>query len=246
MFKDNFSTQARVYSQARPLYPASLYQFITSQCQALNTAWDCATGNGQAAIALTQYFGQIIATDASASQIENAEHNNKVIYKVATAENSGIDSHSVDLVTVATALHWFKLEEFYNEVKRVLIPGGIIAAWGYFDTHISKEVDAVIQNLARVQLKDYWDPNIAIIRDGYRNIPFPFERIEAPSFIIEAERDFNWLIDYINRWSASQKYANEKGHSPADEIKESLHNAWGNAIETKMVNWPLFLLIGKS
>ncbi|CAM6086462.1 unnamed protein product [Calypogeia fissa] len=52
---------------------------------------------------------------------------------------------SVDLVTVAQAMHWFDLEKFYSVVKHVLRkPGGVVAAWCYGNPNVTPEVDKVI------------------------------------------------------------------------------------------------------
>ncbi|RYD74752.1 MAG: SAM-dependent methyltransferase, partial [Sphingobacteriales bacterium] len=62
-FKDLFSAQAETYRNSRPTYPQELYEFIVGFCRNKNLAWDCATGNGQCATALAEYFDKIIATD---------------------------------------------------------------------------------------------------------------------------------------------------------------------------------------
>ena len=54
---------------------------------------------------------------------------------------------STDLVTVAVAIHWFNFDEFYREVKRVLKPKGILAAWTYNLTEISPEIDQLINQI---------------------------------------------------------------------------------------------------
>ncbi|HEX2170692.1 MAG TPA: hypothetical protein VHF65_10385 [Nitrososphaera sp.] len=45
-------------------------------------AWDCATGNGQAAVILSEYFDQLIASDASKEQIKNAQPRKNIRYEV--------------------------------------------------------------------------------------------------------------------------------------------------------------------
>jgi ubiquinone/menaquinone biosynthesis C-methylase UbiE len=144
-FKDHFSAQAEEYSKFRPRYPDELFKYLGSLVESNDTAWDSATGNGQAAIGIAPYFRKIIATDASKSQILHAEPHPKIEYRVAPAENSGLDADSIDLVTVATAIHWFDTERFYPEVKRVLRKNGIIAIWQYAENSISREVDAVTE-----------------------------------------------------------------------------------------------------
>ena len=113
------------------MYPATLFTYLASQCTAHDRAWDCATGNGQAARSLATHFTAVIATDASEQQISNAQTCNGVSFRTAAAEDSGLDAASIDLVTVAQALHWFDIDRFFEEVNRVLKPGGILAVWCY-------------------------------------------------------------------------------------------------------------------
>jgi len=48
---------------------------------------------------------------------------------LSAAKNLSIEDNSVTLIQVATALHWFDLKKFYRECDRVLVPGGVIAAF---------------------------------------------------------------------------------------------------------------------
>ena len=144
-FKDHFSTQAEAYSLYRPEYPTELYDWLASLCPETKLAWDCATGNGQAAVALTQQFSYVIGTDASESQIYQAMVYPRVEYEVGLAHESPHADHSVDLVTVAQALHWFDLPRFSAEAERVLKPGGILAVWSYNLLTICPDIDEQIR-----------------------------------------------------------------------------------------------------
>ena len=104
-FKDHFSKQAPDYAKFRPRYPQKLFDYLGSTAPSRHLAWDCGTGNGQAAVGLASVFDCVIATDASAKQIANAESHKKIDYRVAPAENSGIESETLDLIMVAQALH---------------------------------------------------------------------------------------------------------------------------------------------
>src|SRR5215204_4418200 len=106
-FKDLFSARAALYSKYRPQYPRPLFDWVTSLVEQHRLAWDCGTGNGQAATSLAAYFDNVVATDASESQIAEAAQHPGVEYRVATAYESGLAARSVDLVTVAQAIHWF-------------------------------------------------------------------------------------------------------------------------------------------
>src|SRR5216110_2684818 len=125
-FKDHFSGQAVEYAKFRPHYPGELFEYLTSISPRHELAWDCATGNGQAAVGLARHFDSVIATDASAQQIASAELNDRISYRVAPAEASGIDSASVDLTLAAQALHWFDIDRFFREAKRVSRKNGVL------------------------------------------------------------------------------------------------------------------------
>ena len=107
-FQDHFSRQAQGYTQFRPRYPRELFQYLASVVECRHRAWDCGCGNGQAAASLAEMFDQVIATDPSAKQIAQAEPISRVVYLVATAEDCPLGPDSVDLITVAQALHWMQ------------------------------------------------------------------------------------------------------------------------------------------
>ena len=124
-FKDHFSKQAADYAEFRPRYPREMFEYLTSVAPARQLAWDCATGSRQAAVGLAAVFDRVIATDASEKQIANAEPHEHVEYRVASGEESGLESSAIDLIIVAQALHGFDLDRFYAEVERLLKPRGV-------------------------------------------------------------------------------------------------------------------------
>ena len=130
-FKDHFSQQTTGYAKFRPQYPRALFEYIASVAPNEQLALDCATGNGQAALALTEFFENVIAIDASERQIASAPAHPRLEYRVAPAEATGLTNHSCDVITVAQALHWLDLDAFYPEARRVLKSGGVLAVWSY-------------------------------------------------------------------------------------------------------------------
>jgi hypothetical protein len=72
IFKDLFSNHSKDYVRSRPNYPRSLFDFLDGLGYRRNLAWDCATGNGQAAVLLSEYFDEVMARDASKEQFDNA------------------------------------------------------------------------------------------------------------------------------------------------------------------------------
>lgn len=242
MFEDNFSRQARAYAQHRPVYPDTIFAFIASNAPALERAWDCATGNGQAAHGMVRHVREVVATDASSDQIAHARPHDRIHYRVAPAEASGLEDHSVDIVTIATAMHWLNLDLFYAEVKRVLKPGGLFAAWSYFNQTIDDEIDPIVARYSRQIVGPYWSPRIVEVRGTYRDLPFPFEEIVPPPFEINVEWSVADLLGYLSSWSATQKFIEVNGRHPLDEVREELESAWGDGVRT--VRWPLTMRIG--
>lgn len=244
-FKDHFSVVAAEYSRFRPRYPSALFDFLSRQAPSTCRAWDCATGSGQAAVGLADFFDHVIATDASAAQVEQATPKPRVEYRVATAEDSGLEASSVDLVTVAQAIHWFDLEKFYAEVRRVGRPGACLALWGYFLLSCNPEIDALIDVYYRDTLGPYWPPERRIVERRYRDLAFPFEEISSPEFFMESDWSLDELVGYLSTWSALKKYRESTGLDPLPAFRESLLEKWGPASERKRMHWPVFLRLGR-
>ncbi|MGP8215728.1 MAG: class I SAM-dependent methyltransferase [Bacteroidia bacterium] len=244
-FKDNFSKQSDIYVKYRPHYPAELYSYLSSLTEEHKIAWDCGTGNGQAAIGLAPFYNKIIATDPSEEQIRNSLPNEKVKYLVEKAENNSIQSNSIDLLTIANALHWFDFDIFYKEANRVLKNNGIIAAWAYGIPAISPEVDKIIKQFHDHTLKDYWQPENRLVEKRYRTIPFPFEQIESPAFFSEKFMNLTDITGYLNTWSAVQRFIGQKKFNPTEQLEKDMANVWGNPNSEKKVTWELILKAGR-
>lgn len=243
-FKDHFSGHADRYASFRPRYPKELLDFVSSLPAARRTVWDCGTGNGQAAVDLAARFERVTATDASAQQLALAEPHPRVEYRQAKAEETGIPAGSVDLVTAATAAHWFDLDGFYAEVERVLAPGGAVAVWAYFYPTTDAHVQPIIDRLARQIVAPYWPPERAYVNERYKNLPFPFREVEAPPLAIRESWDLPRLVAYIQTWSAYQRYLKERGADPLDVVGEELEAAWGDPSTLRPITWDIFVRAG--
>lgn len=245
-FEDHFSKQSETYAQYRPQYPDEIYAYLASVSPGLSLAWDCGTGNGQAAIGLAKYFDKVHATDASAEQISRAYPHDKVDYRVEPAEHVSLNASSTDLVTVAVAIHWFNFDEFYREVKRVLKPNGVLAAWTYNLTEITSEIDQLIEEYYKGILNGYWPERIRYLEERYETIPFPFEEIISPSFVMEINWNLIQLAGFFDSWSATQRYKAEKEHHPLEIIWPKLTKAWGDESKPRLIRWPLHFRIGRN
>ncbi len=243
-FKDHFTKQAASYAKFRPDYPDELFAFLASVSSSTELAWDCATGNGQAANGLAKYFNKVIASDASEKQVLNGFKNEKIIYKVFPAENAVIESSTVDLITVAQALHWFNFEKFYSEVRRVLKKNGLLAVWTYGLVKISPEVDRITEKFDQEILKNYWPPERKLFYEKYSTIPFPFELSKTPEFKMSVDWKLENLAGFFSTWSAVQKFMEKEGSDPVDLIFGDLKKAWGS-VNKRKAEWDLILKVGK-
>jgi SAM-dependent methyltransferase len=238
-FKDHFSAQAASYARYRPEYPMALFEWLAGESPRRRLAWDCATGNGQAARALAQHFHQVVATDASPQQIAAAWGPENVEFRVATAEHSGLDDQGVDLISVAQALHWFDLNAFFGEAERVLGPSGILCAWTYHLMTVNEPVDAVVRHFYANIVGPYWPPERALVDSGYAGIQMPFPELSVPAFAMATEWDLRTLMGYLGTWSATQRYRVVEGHDPLALIETALGDAWGEPEQPREVRWPL-------
>jgi SAM-dependent methyltransferase len=240
-----FAAEAEDYVHLRPTYPDNLFAFLATVVPARGAAWDCATGNGQAATHLAEYFDRVVATDESGEMIAQAPPDPRITYRVAEAEESGLEDGSLDLVTVASAVHWFDLEKFYAEVNRVVRPGGTIAAWTYYTPVFGSEVDDIIRRLAHDILGPYWDERLHYVVDEFHDLPFPFEPIGAPSFQTDMMWDMRDLLGYFETWSSSVKYREVNHESPTRLIEDDLSRAWGDPQQKQDLHFPLYMRLGK-
>jgi ubiquinone/menaquinone biosynthesis C-methylase UbiE len=244
-FKDNFSKQSDIYLKYRPYYPTELYAYLSSLTADHKLAWDCGTGNGQAAIGLAEHYERITATDPSAAQIKNCIPHSKIKYLVEQAENSSLESNSADLITIANALHWFDFDTFYKEANRVLKNKGIIAAWAYGVPSVFPEADTLIEHFHYHTLNDYWRPENRLIEKEYTTIPFPFQQITPPDFFYEKKMNLDELIGYLNTWSATQRFIDKNKFNPTDQLQEKLNAIWKDRSEEKTLRWKLILKVGR-
>jgi SAM-dependent methyltransferase len=243
LYKDHFSKQAADYARFRPRYPQALFAYLGSIAPNRQLAWDCATGNGQAAIALASVFDHVIATDASEKQIANAQPHKKIEYRIEPVERTTVQSERVDLVMVAQALHWFDLDRFYAEVRRVLKLDGLVAALAYNLLHITPAIDEIVNRYYYEVVGGFWPPERKLV-EQFDDLPFPFQPIAAPKFEMRADWNLEHLTGYLRTWSATQRFIAAKASDPLEQIAGELRIAWGTPEKARPVMWPVTLRIG--
>ena len=245
MAKDLFSGHAATYAKCRPGYPKELIEYIVSFVPDRDTAWDCATGNGQAAVLLAEHFNHIFATDLSKEQLLHAKEHPKITYSQGPAEHTDFADNTFDLITVAQAYHWFDQPTFCKEAKRVSKPGGIVAIWTY---HLCFTKDDVINSkffhFYEETTGPYWDPARKYVDEQYRTVHFDFEEIPIDKeFTILTQWSIQDFAGYLNSWSAVQKYIQVHEENPVDPFIAELSKYWeeGKVLEFE---FPIALRMG--
>ena len=245
-FADHFSRLATGYAAHRPRYPEGLFSAIAAASPFLDRVWDCATGTGQAATGLAAHFHSVVASDASKQQIRAASPHERVGYFVARAEAAPLRSQSIGMVTVAQALHWLELPEFYAEARRVLRPGGLLVVWTYGNQCVdSGPVDDVLADFYDRVIGSYWAPERRWVETGYRTLRFPFEEIAIDAPAMCAEWSLPQLLGYIGTWSAVARCREETGRDPLAELTGRLVPLWGDPSARCRVEWPLSVRAGR-
>lgn len=226
------------------MYPEGMYAWLFGQCGGFDAAWDCGTGNGQVAGVLAERFAKVCASDMSASMIEHAVRKENIEYRVEAAESPSYPDQCFDIVTVAQAIHWFRFEAFYAQVRRVLKPGGLFAAIGYGLVQPSDAAVPALHQLYHEVLGKYWDAERRYIDEGYQSLPFPFEEIAAPAFYIWYDWSFEHFLGYIETWSAVQHYRQQNGSDPVEPLREALRLGWQSGKDER-VSFPVLLRAGR-
>ena len=245
-FADHFSTLAADYARFRPRYPPELFRFLADAAPHRRLAWDCGTGSGQAAAALAEHFERVRATDASAEQLAHAVPHARVEYAAALESGSGLPDGSAALVTAAQSAHWFDLDAFYAEVRRVLEPGGVVALWCYGAMEMGTELDPVLTWFMNERVGQYWPPERRLVDEAFATLPFPFPSIEAPPFVMRASLSRDQLLGYVGTWSAVARGRQVEERDPLAELAQRLAPVWPDRDVPREVRWPLGIRVGRA
>jgi SAM-dependent methyltransferase len=247
IFRDHFSDRSAQYAAFRPVYPDSLIDTVARLPARRRLALDCGTGSGQAAVSLARHFDRVIATDRSREQLQYARPHPKVHYCCAAAESSGVADRSVDLVTAAQALHWFDIDAFFAEARRILVTGGAIAVWGYGDPILDvPSLQATLHEFNRGTLEPYWLPERSLLLAGYSTVEFPFDEIRIPPFTLEVSWSLRQLAGLLRTWSATARYIAQHRRDPVAAVETALSKEWGNPDHPRVVRWPVYLRAGRA
>jgi len=244
-FKDLFSSHADIYAKYRPLYPNELYEFLLSQVQQRNAALDCGTGNGQCAGVLAEYFIDVDATDISGKQIDKAVIKPNLHYHICRAEKTPFPDDRFDLITVATAAHWFQFNDFFAEMNRVAKNNAVFACWAYSLVRTDQPLlNEMIDDFYWKKIHSYWDPERKHVDEEYKNLPFPFEEIQNPGFATKLTWDLETFEGYLNTWSAVQHYIKQNNSNPVTGLLSEVRKKFDDNIQLNMT-FPIFMKCGR-
>jgi SAM-dependent methyltransferase len=240
-----FDQGGQAYARFRPEYPPELAAFLAAQAPDHGTAVDVGCGNGQLTRLLVPYFDRVIGVDPSADQIANAVPDDGIDYRCAPAERLPVADASAGLVAAAQAAHWFDLPAFYGEVRRVGIPGALLALVSYGVLTLEPELDARFQAFYRDGIGPYWPPERRLVDSGYATLAFPFDECAAPPLAIRLDWRLPDLLGYVGTWSAVRS-AREAGQDRLlAGFAADLAAAWGDPQRRRPVAWPINMRIGR-
>lgn len=243
-FTDHFGEIQGDYGRFRPSYPQALFECIAGFCRHHGLAIDVGTGTGQAASGLAPYFEMVRGFDPSQRQIDSSTALSNLEFSVASAEDLPVENEAADLVTVATAAHWFNLDRFYTEVDRVLKSGGILAIWSYGGNHCDGELGRLLNEFAFEFLVDYWPMETKLNwLDKYQTLPFPYEQFSLPEFAIQKELSKHELFGYIDTWSGVKEFVRTEGYNPLDQFENRFADLWPGE-GSVLFTWDLYVKVG--
>jgi SAM-dependent methyltransferase len=244
-YEDHYSGHADAYARHRPRYPDALFAWLASVIPDRGLAWDAGTGNGQVAVALAAFMDHVVATDASADQLGRAVEHERVAYRNEPADRVSLPDSSVDLITAGAAAHWFDVDAFSAEVRRVARKGAVVALFSYGPRDLADAIGPVVHRFQEEVLSGFWPERIQYVHDRYATLPFPFDEIASPSFFMSAEWNLQELLAVLDTWSASRRYFQQRGTRAVDVIAPELAGAWGDPAARREIRWPLFIRAGR-
>jgi SAM-dependent methyltransferase len=244
---DHFSGVAADYARYRPDYPAALFDWLADVAPRRETAWDCACGSGQATAPLAARFSRVAATDVSVDQLRKAPSLGNVVFAAGAAEAAPLAGRSADCVVVGQALHWFDLQAFCDEARRVLVPGGVVAAWTYGLPAVDDpEIEDLIRGFVAGTLGPWWPPEVAHVLDGYTSLELPFTGLEPPSFEMAAGWTLGRFLDFVRTWSGVARFVKEIGEDPVEKLAADLGPRWSATGDRRNVRWRLKVRAGRT
>ncbi|KAM9991287.1 hypothetical protein ACTFIZ_004692 [Dictyostelium cf. discoideum] len=236
-FDDKFGSVSESYKNFRTTYNDELYSIIDSYCdEKRDLAIDIGAGSGQATVKLAKYFKKVIGKKS----IKICRKGRQCEYRLSAAEKIDLPTGSVDLITVATAVHWFNLPVFYEESKRLLRENGSLIIWCYNLFEIKNdESQKIFENPHQTKH----------IQNGYADIKPTFDNTIRKNITVETLMPIDSLIGMISSLSSYLAYIKEGNKDVLPDFKQSLMDILkitecnSKVIEVK---FPIYIILSKN
>ncbi len=240
-----FATGGDSYARYRPTYPDALAAFLAEVSPDVGYAVDVGCGNGQFTGQLAAHFAEVVGLDPSADQIAHAVGHDRVRYICAPAEATGLPDGCAALITAAQAAHWFDLSRFYAEVRRIAMPGAVLALVSYGVPQFDEAIDARFRQFYWNEIGRYWPPERRLVESGYAGIDFPFGEMDWPPMAIRREWDLAALLGYVSTWSALRRVEEAGEGHLVTRFAEDMERLWDDPVRTRSVEWPIAMRLGR-
>lgn len=203
-FQPRFGHAAAEFERYRPEYPPELFEHIFAAVPAdhRERAIDLGAGTGKATRALLPHFSEVIAVEPDPGMAAKLKEDLPVIVYNATAENFPQTPSTVDLVTIANALHWMDAPRVFSNVYSWLRPQAILAV---FDRPLPKTT-AAIDAISLAEMRGPWKPH----RDQRLGKKYVWEDQvrTASGFELIGETKFPYMIpmspaDFVGFWRST-------------------------------------------
>lgn len=215
-FQPRFGHAAEEFQRYRPDYPPELFERILAVVPASHRerAIDLGAGTGKATRALLPHFHEVVAVEPDPGMAAKLkEELPSVSVRNLTAEDFSQSPSTVDLVTIANALHWMDAPRVFANIHSWLRPQAILAV---FDRPLPKTIPA-IDAITLAEMRGPWKP----YRDDRLGKKYVWEDQirSAAGFEIFEEKKFFYIIpmspaDFAGFWR-STSYGSAYAHSLA-------------------------------